>query len=686
MSDFHLFKTAVNAQYESMLEGELFTSNVSKDGIFETYINAFKDGTDPMYKEATEHTCNCCKQFLRAGGDVLALINGEIVSIWDVQLEEGSIYQPVADALSAYVKAGGLKDVFRHYSKDVGTDYNHQLTEDGTTLKWEHFHYKLPSKFVMDEDSIASYQGTTRSNKEVLTRGLIEITQDALDIVIDLIEQGSLYKGDEFLNIVTEFRNLKLTYDTMNGNKEGFVWNASLRLGNASRFRNSSIGTLLVDISEGTDLEVAVKKFENKVAPHNYKRSVSLHTPKQKEAAFKRVVELGLEDSLHRRPATIDDITINNVRFADRTAKKSMGVFDMLDSAPKAKVPELDKIEEVSIETFMNSIVPKAESISVLVENSHVRNMMTLVAPVYKDSKNLFKWNNNFSWAYNGDITDSMTQRVIEAGGRVDGVLRFTHEWNHTGKNQSLMDLHVFLPGHGTHNDGKHDNYGNTRRVGWNNRRDHITGGIQDVDHTVAPGNSVPVENITFPDMDKLPEGKYTFKIHNWKKRTPCTTGFKAQIALNGEVYNYELERGMENKEWVTVATAILKNGVFTINHVLKPTCSSQDVWDISTQTFQKVSVIMDSPNFWDDQKIGNKHIFFMLENLKNPNPVRGFFNEFLRNELHDDRKVFEVLGSKLKTEVPENQLSGLGFSSTQRNHLICQVRGSFNRTVKVNF
>lgn len=107
---------------------------------------------------------------------------------------------------------------------------------------------------------------------------------------------------------------------------------------------------------------------------------------------------------------------------------------------------------------------------------------------------------------------------------------------------------------------------------------------------------------------------------------------------------------------------------------------------NIDTNKFHKVNVMMLSPNYWDEQGIGNKHYFFMLDDCKNPEPVRGFFNEYLNSELTPHRKVFEVLADKMKTPYQEHQLSGLGFSSTMRNSVIVKVDGTFSRTLKVNF
>jgi hypothetical protein len=90
------------------------------------------------------------------------------------------------------------------------------------------------------------------------------------------------------------------------------------------------------------------------------------------------------------------------------------------------------------------------------------------------------------------------------------------------------------------------------------------------------------------------------------------------------------------------------------------------------------------SPNYWEGNSIGNKHYFFMIDGCKNPDPVRGFFNEYLRPDLEKQHhRVFEALASKAKTEYSDNQLSGLGFSSTQRNELIVKVD---NKTFKIKF
>jgi hypothetical protein len=111
-----------------------------------------------------------------------------------------------------------------------------------------------------------------------------------------------------------------------------------------------------------------------------------------------------------------------------------------------------------------------------------------------------------------------------------------------------------------------------------------------------------------------------------------------------------------------------------------------KEEWGITTNKFHKVSAIMRSPNYWGNNKIGNKHLFFVLNDVKNPTPARGLFNEMLKNELNEHRKVFEILGNKLVVPYADRQVSGLGFSDTQRNNLVVKVHSKFTRTINIEF
>ena len=689
---FILLKEAVQQKLDNMTVTEFFITDVDKDEMWELYLNSFPAGTNEIYRERRAYDCSCCRQFIKNIGNVVTIKNGELVSMWDITV--GSYYQPVADALSAYVKSKPILNVFRSKEHIVGTDHNHE-NDNGSIKRWEHFYYKLPKQFLTGNRSVGDVTGDFSSSKNVLERSLTEITDEAIETVLELINENQLYRGQEHLHTVEKLSKVKKEYGNISYDKDLFLWKTSTELGFESRFRNTVIGTLLIDLSEGESLTKAVKSFEAKVAPSNYKRPKALITQGMIKKAQEKVTELGYTPSLKRRFAVAKDVSVNNVLFADRSTKSKMlegDIFDDLTKEISDNKPNSNKVEDINIDDFLNNILPDVNSLELFVENRHTGNMMSLVSPVEEDAKNIFKWDNNFSWSYKGEVTDSLKEAVREAGGNVDGDLVFSHTWNYDGKNQSLMDLHVFMPGCGYKEPTKvakeiHDNYPNSyHRVGWNARKNDKTGGVQDVDFVNPPGDNVPVENISFPDVKRMPEGKYIFKIHNWQFRSTTTSGFKARIAFGEEVYHYEYDKPVENKEWITLANATLKDGKFTIEHVLKDSAQSKEVWGINTCKWQKVSMLMNSPNHWDGNETGNKHLFFILDECKNPDSARGFYNEFLSAELTPHRKVLEVLSSKMKTEKSDEQLSGLGFSTTKKDAILCRVGGKLNRVINITF
>jgi len=213
------------------------------------------------------------------------------------------------------------------------------------------------------------------------------------------------------------------------------------------------------------------------------------------------------------------------------------------------------------------------------------------------------------------------------------------------------------------------------------------TGGTLDVDMNAGNLTRTPVENITYPDRNKMYEGVYRLQVHNYCKRESSNVGFEVEIEFDGTIHSFGYGKAVRQGEMISVADIkYSKNEGFEIIKSLDSTQKSKVVWGMPTQSFQEVSIVSFSPNYWDERTVGNKHYFFMLANCLNEEKARGFFNEFLTEELSTHRKVFELLGSKMRVEESDNQLSGIGFSSTQRNHLYARVTGSFSRTIKIIF
>ena len=672
MTDFSVFKEAVRMQFEKMLKmGGIFRVAVERDLLWGTYIKSFEDGTDPIYRERTEHDCSCCRHFIKDAGGMVAVHKNKLVSIWDVKVE--GRYQPVADALSALAKSKMIENVFLHANPMIGVNKNLEQTDDGV-LTWEHFYLELPHALQVPRGvSIGTKLGGFRSTFDVMLRSLNEITVDALDTVLDLIGQKSLYRGEEHTTTVTNFRKLKVEFDKAK-NKEFFCWLHVQKDSPAMlRIRSTSIGTLLVDLSGGRDLESAVGAFESIVAPQNYKRPTSLITKGMIAKAKEAVAELGLTDSLSRRFAVLEDIEVSNVLFADRSAKRRMhaDVFDDLEAETPGTTRKLDKVEEISIETFVDEVLPKVDQIELLVENEHTAHFVSLIAPSDAEAKLMFKWDNPFSWSYAGEVADSIKERVKAAGGDVTGDLRCSLSWY----NSDDLDLHMREAG------GDHIFFGT--------KHSRQTNGQLDVDMNAGGLNNAvdPVENITYPSRSRMSDGIYQLMVNQYMKRNSERGGFEVEIEFDGVIHHFSYPRVLKSDENVRVADIELKSGVFRIAKAYVDCSQSpKTVWGINTQTFHRVETVMFSPNHWNGKPVGNRHYMFFLDGCKSDEKARGFFNEFLMSDLDPHRKVLEIVGSRTSVAESDNQLSGLGFSSTQRNSIVARVRGSFNRDLKITF
>jgi hypothetical protein len=665
----------------------LFVVDVDKDQLWEAYLNSFPANVNQIYRKRREMDCGACKQFIRAFGNVVYINEYlEVVSIFEWETSN-EVHQAILNSLSAFVTSYDIKDVFFTDTLKIGQNHNLETLEDGTIQKWEHLYCELPERFKASRGkSVATLQSEFRSNHDVFKNSLEEISIDSVETVLELVTgtKTTVYRGEEWKANLEKFLiYLKEWTNTHDDYLESWYWLKSIEAGSIIvRMKNHSIGVLLLDITKGKDLTKALKSYhKNIVAPEKYQRNDEIYTKKMLDDSRAKIEELGYLNSLPRRFANIEDISVNDILFVDRdnSAKLKDSVFDEMSQEIATDPKKFNNCEEIPIDSFVDEILPNSDKIELLVENRQVGNFVSLIAPQDKEALSMFKWNNPFSWSYNGNVTDSMKEQVTSLGGKVKGVLRFTIMWNDDRENNpdnNDLDAWCIEP--------------NGHKIYYSDMRSYKTGGNLDVD-IIQPmqddrvAGKPAIENIIYPFLRGMDNGKYLFCVHVYSYRNG-TSGFKAEIEFNGEMHEFEFNGKLSQDDVVKVAEVTLKDGEFTIGKLLdgETSTKSKDIWNIKTNTFVPVKTVMMSPNFWNDDGIGNKHLFLMLEDCINPETPNGFFNEFLKKDLNVHKKFFAALGSKMKVEPNDNQLSGLGFSSTLSNSFIARVTGKTERILKV--
>lgn len=655
---FKQFQMAVESRFYWMAQNHrLFRTAVGKDELWDTYISAFPEGSNPVYRVRTQHDCSCCRQFIRALGDVVAIVGNELVSIWDLSIPNLPAYQAVADRMSVRVKSRRVCDIFLSDTYHPNKAFNFEEIIGGAPLRFDHLFARVPDSFVVrDSRRIPSLLATPRETRGVLERGLEELKMEALDTVLELLEEGSLYRGEERSDVLRAFKKLKAEYSSLSPeDRYNWTWIAATSHSEAiCRLRNSAIGTLLVELSDGAELEPAVARYEAKVAPTNYRRPRALVTPAMVNRAKETLEKAGLIASLQRRHAVMEDVKISNLIYVNRNVHVMGDIFSGVSNKPQAIPKDLQK---VSVDAFIRDILTCAESVEVLFEGRHQSNLVSLVAPEHPTSKSLFAWDNPFSWSYRGEVADAIKERVRKAGGSVTGDLLCRLAW----ENSDDLDLHMVEP-------SGHEIYFEARKSS--------SGGQLDVDMNAWDIDPNPVENIFYGDRKTMPNGVYTLIVHNFRQRETRNPGFTVQVEFDGQVYQFSGQ--LRDREEEKVVRIQKKDDQFTlIGEGAQVLDRKEEIWGLSTGTFHPVTSAMVSPNYWGGQGIGNRHLMFMLKGCVNTDSARGYYNEFLHPDLAEHRKVMEVLGSKLTLQPADHQLSGLGFSSTARNSAIFRINGS---------
>jgi hypothetical protein len=692
----------IQQKFEQMQQtGKLFRVELPGVKIWELYLASFTADNNPKFRDpnSSEKNCNHCNNFIRRYGNIVA-IDGDfkITSIFDVELPEE--YSGLVNVANA-IKASKITEVFfetfvelnslpyesckkTNEKFQLGVDKNikrytkaeaelYDVVKENEIRTFNHMHLFVSKVFVDGTGkSVESIMANYRDSKNVFQRAMEEISLDTLNLVRDLIVQGSLLDGQTHLFKLDAIIPFKTQYDALEPSlRDNWCWVTSFGL-SIAKFKNELIGVLCSELAEGLELNKACENWNKRVDPVNYMKAVAPITKKQIEDAQRFVEENDFVKSFNRRFASIDDIKASEILHVNTGdgKVKSVSIFDGVKSnKTRHKRAEFDGIEEVSIDKFMKDILPSCTGVEVLFENKHENNLVSLTT-AEEASKPIFKWNNNYSWTFNGNLAgkSQIKENVKAVGGKITGILRCSLQWNDQDTPGIIdFDLHCITP---------------FQEIYYSDKKDNVSGGWLDVD-MINP-RTIGIENITW--QNPLKDGTYKFFVRNFSGHTKHK-GFKMEIEFDGDIYTYHCSDVFTRD--VAVATVNVKDGVMSITHQLPATAGEgvqKEVYGITTNEFHKVNLICVSPNHWEGNNVGNKHYMFMIDGCKTAQPIRSFHNENLIPELAAHRKVLEVLGNTTMIEPVDKQLSGLGFNATVKDEVIVKLAGSHRRMIKVKF
>ncbi len=473
---FEQVNKKIQQQFKKLVAtNKLFRVNISGKQLWNIYLESFE--THPIWRVNSIHNCDNDRHFFERYANIVAIIDNKVVSLFD--FEADGQYKKSIAALSAKIKTCQIDSIFiESYDKlnSIGdsivrrsltrnqptyilgnekslkqyTPFDALGKEVGKVYTFHHFHVFLPKQFVdFSSKSSGAILGDLNTTRQLFEKGL-NIPLETLELVRDLIQQGSLLRGDMYLPKVLEFIKIKKQFQQIPiEQKSNWLW-LNFQSIPYARFANELIGTTCIELAEGKEINEVCKTFNVRVDPTNYNIAKSPVTLAMIKIAEKTITDLGYSESFERRFATISDIDISEIKHTNinNTVEKPVGLFGQAgvktQEFSRHKRAEFDKVETVTIDRFMLDILPNTQSLEVFLENKFQPHLVSLFTAKDKTAKNLFKWNNPFSWTYNGNLSGkSMIKEEVKLkGGKVDGVLRFSMMWADGNGDNSDLDLH----------------------------------------------------------------------------------------------------------------------------------------------------------------------------------------------------------------------------------------------------
>lgn len=376
----------------------LFTTDAT--GLWEAYLASFDD------ENRQYHNCHECRRFIETYGALVCINESGHMepAFWNISMAPQG-YLRAIDAMVEIVMGSRVTGVFKSQEKKWGNP---------VTGDWTHFALIPPAELLHKSRIQTPYQymAEKREDFNTVSRALAEYSNELLATAIGILKTESLYSSEKCLGVAQWLNNRQL--DRMNTpHKEqarNLLWRAiATAPAGFCHPRSSMIGTLLDDLAAGLPFDDVKARFDSKMHPLKYQRPQAAPTAGNIAQAEKIVAQLGIEPSLHRRFARLEEVIPVWMPEPKKDAPAAGGVFGHL------KTKKADSViggqgmpaQKMTWEKFARTVMPTAETIECYIP--HGREAYTaLLTAVDPNAPPILQWDseerrNPVSWyVYNG--------------------------------------------------------------------------------------------------------------------------------------------------------------------------------------------------------------------------------------------------------------------------------------------
>lgn len=332
------------------------------------------------------HNCTACRRFIEQFGGLAWIdpTSGALRSaIWNPDFV-ANVYETSFSKMAEIVEQAKVTGPFKSVQRILGTPQ---------TKKWRHISIAQPPDMIYRERALNADQAmaAARENHKTVKIALAAFPPAALDQALRILDADAVSRAEKFVGPVRWLRALQNRPKGSRG--DNVLWHAiAFAPEGYCHPRASVVGSLLEDIEAGLAFEDIKRRFDAKLHPLKYQRPQAAPAAGNIAQAEKLVEKLGIQRSLERRFARLDEIIPLWLPDGVKPKPSVGGVFGHLKV--KHDAPALNPVDlpgqTMTWVKFVADVLPRADAISLLVPAHGNFSAMTTAA--HADAPPILKW------------------------------------------------------------------------------------------------------------------------------------------------------------------------------------------------------------------------------------------------------------------------------------------------------